>query len=45
VKNISNVLPAKNEDQTNAFSGHTETALAPQLDDADIQAVNSKLWD
>jgi len=29
----------------NVFSRHAETALAPQLDEADSQAVNSKLWD
>jgi len=34
-------LPVKHGDQTNAFSGHAEIALAPQLDDS--QAVNSKL--
>jgi len=32
-------------DQTNAVSGHAETALAPQLNDADSQVVYSKLSD
>jgi len=27
------------------FSVHADIALTPQLDDADSQAVNSKLWD
>ena len=36
-------LPVKHGDQTNAFSGHAEIALAPQLDDTHSQAVNSKL--